>query len=257
MFQCFNCQSHINGHFLDFNGEPCCSACHNKIKSARPTAVSSTSAPIFSAATVTTASSAALKEFVSRKEVSDLERRCDECTEIVHDTGIQLPNGALYHQRCFWCAECGKELTGKYVLEHGKTYHPAVYIYRTNEPCGLSFCLIFNAQPLVSGNNSWTDSTMSKMPESNCQPFHQIGGGRLSQRSEWFPSLIPHDASPMDFHSALHAHPAVKHWQTNHLATLLRAQHARPVLQKLLYRHARRDLQSLSRDRKNFGVQAV
>ncbi|KND00228.1 hypothetical protein, variant [Spizellomyces punctatus DAOM BR117] len=123
-FKCFNCHSVIDGSFLDFNGEPCCRPCHEKIKSARPSAaVKATPTPAPKTVPVDD-NSAALKEFAERKDVPDLHVRCDKCFEVVRHGGIQLPTGQLLHEACFTCSECGKGINGKYIVDEGKIWHP-------------------------------------------------------------------------------------------------------------------------------------
>ncbi|TPX68064.1 hypothetical protein SpCBS45565_g03350 [Spizellomyces sp. 'palustris'] len=119
---CF--KSLIDGSFLDFNGEPCCRPCHNKIKSARlSTAAKAT--PTSAPKTIPVEdNSAALREFAERKDVPDFHVRCDKCLEVVRHGGIQLPTGQLLHEACFTCSECGKGVNGKYIVDEDKIWHP-------------------------------------------------------------------------------------------------------------------------------------
>ncbi|TPX34246.1 hypothetical protein SmJEL517_g03063 [Synchytrium microbalum] len=130
-FRCFNCQTHLTSTFIDFNNEPCCYPCRDKIALQRPGALKAgsgtESTPKVSSMNNNAAISAhntALQQFNDRKNVPDLSRRCDKCLEVVTNGGTQLPNGLLYHNHCFTCAECSKQITGRFVSEDRKSYHP-------------------------------------------------------------------------------------------------------------------------------------
>ena len=52
--------------------------------------------------------------------VTDLEKRCDKCLEVVQTGGVILPgNSGLYHTECFRCKQCDKVINGKYSIAEG------------------------------------------------------------------------------------------------------------------------------------------
>ncbi|KAJ3282407.1 hypothetical protein HK104_010906, partial [Borealophlyctis nickersoniae] len=124
--QCFNCHSPITGSFVDFNTEPCCKPCHDKIKLTRPSAAVGQPAAASAISQPLPASqpmNQGVKELAARRDVKDLQSRCDKCLEVVTDGGVQLPNGMLFHDKCFLCETCARPIDGKYVLEERKVYH--------------------------------------------------------------------------------------------------------------------------------------
>ncbi|KAI9089465.1 hypothetical protein DFS34DRAFT_388315 [Phlyctochytrium arcticum] len=127
-FKCFNCGERLTGSFLEINGNPCCKPCHSKIQQARPSAVSTSRAqPIKQSGGSNPSNSgnasSGLSDVFERKEVADLDRRCDKCLEVVSNGGVQLPDGLLFHDNCFVCQSCGKGINGKYILDESKVYH--------------------------------------------------------------------------------------------------------------------------------------
>ena len=99
--------------------------------------VSQMSEPLVNSNSSAAAKNAGIQQFNERKTVSDLSRRCDRCLEVVSAGGTQLPNGLLFHDQCFTCDECGRLITGKFVSENRKCYHPECRIVVATSNKGL------------------------------------------------------------------------------------------------------------------------
>ncbi|KAJ3078523.1 hypothetical protein HK102_004433 [Quaeritorhiza haematococci] len=127
---------------MDVNGEPCCKACHDKIKVTRPNLIAPTGGSVVGptaggkgGAAVggggkngagANGSNEAISKFSQRLNDSKFEAfKCDACKKSAFsgEGGIELGDGRFFHVGCFVCQSCKKGIESKYVLEEGKAYH--------------------------------------------------------------------------------------------------------------------------------------
>lgn len=134
-FKCFNCTSKINGNFVDYNGNPCCKLCNDKIKQIRPDTginTSSTKTSIYNDEILKKNQEIQQNNnnkiaFVNNRNVNDLENLCDEClSSIKNEDIVKISNGTQYHKNCLKCNNCNKNIDDlQYILgDNRKIYHP-------------------------------------------------------------------------------------------------------------------------------------